>query len=91
MNEQEFVDIFDNDDLAAGALVDFEGDNALAGLLIIHKYLPEQDAIQGVGHEAIYSVDVSDIVEAGITRRDAERLVYLNWMIEDGAYLACFV
>jgi len=67
-----------------------EGDNALVGLNIIAKYLPRK-GIEGAEHDIIYSVDVEEIVEAGITEEDTRRLKELNWMIEEETCLACFV
>lgn len=71
----------------------WDGDNALKGLLIISKYMShdKHELIAGANHDIIYSVGVEEIVEAGITEDDTQALRDLNWMIQDGEYLACFV
>ena len=66
-------------------------DNALAGLNLISKYLPTK-GVEGAGHEVIYSADVSELVEAGITEEDAIQLRTWNWMIDPNwDSLSCFV
>ena len=72
----------------------WEGDNAFQGLQIIAKYVsPEShDIIGAAEHDVIYSVDVDEILKAGITEEDAKILRELNWMIDcDCDCLACFV
>ena len=70
----------------------WDGDNAMQGLKIIEKYFPpDAEIIQGAGHDVIWSVDAEELVEYGITKEDAEELRRLNWMIEEGEYMACFV
>ena len=71
---------------------DWTGDNAFKGLEIIKKYFPEKRVISAAGHDIIYSVDVNELCEAGITEEDAISLRKLNWMIKpDFECLACFV
>lgn len=84
MNRCEFKQIFSGD---SGT---WEGDNALQGLKIIEKYLPGE-GIRGADHDIIHSVDVDELIEAGITKEDVLELCRLNWMIEGDSYLACFV
>jgi len=84
MELSEFNKIFENED------TEWEGDNAIQGLLIIQKYIPNK-GIEAAEHDIIYSVSADDLVEAGITTEDAESLRKLNWMIYDGFYMACFV
>lgn len=83
MNRQEFDKIFEAD---SGS---WKGDNAYQGLQIISKYTDY--LIEGADHDVIWSVDVDKLIEAGITKEDALELRRLNWMIEDGSYMACFV
>lgn len=65
--------------------------NALAGLKIISKYLP-QKGIEGAGKDIIYSVDVDILLEAGLTKEDAELLFKMNWFIdEETDSFACYV
>ena len=87
MTSEEFVKIITDTEAELGEV---SGCNALAGLKIINSYLPTS-GIEGAGHDMIYSANVNVLVEAGITQEDAVRLGELNWMIEDGEYLACFV
>ena len=71
----------------------WKGDNAFKGLKIIEKYMSsdEHDLIAGANHDIIYSVNVEEIVVAGITEEDTIALRSLNWMLEDDSYLACYV
>jgi len=85
MNNEEFKEIMRRE-----TTVLWDGDNALQGLNIISKYLPGKKLLQGAAHDIIYSVDVNDLISAGITTKDVEELQRLNWMVEDD-YLACFV
>lgn len=68
---------------------DSEQCNVLMGLNIIVKYLPTK-GIEATQHDIIYSVDVKEIVEAGITEEDTIKLSELNWMIDEDS-LACYV
>lgn len=70
----------------------WEGDNAFQGLQIIAKYInpAEEDIIQAAEHDIIYSVDLEEIIKAGLTKEDAIALRNLGWMEQDGG-LACFV
>lgn len=87
MTEEKFEQIMDGD---SGS---FTGDNAMQGLLILAKYMPieTETLIQGAGHNEIWGPDISELIEAGITEEDVIQLRELNWMINDGEYLACFV
>ena len=71
---------------------DWNGDNAFQGLTIISKYIKDKDVLSAAEHDIIYSADLDDLIEAGITQDDAIALSKLNWMIEDEFdCLACFV
>lgn len=85
MNVEQLEAIFDDESIN----FDWEGDNAMQGLLIITKYLPNR-GITGADHDVIYSASVEEIVDAGITEKDVRELRRLNWMVEYGG-LACFV
>ena len=85
MNEEQFNAIFDDDKFAVT-----EGDDALNGLQIIAKYFPNKTVLQGAAHDIIYSANVWEIVEAGITEEDTLELRRLGWHLEDG-YLAKYV
>lgn len=62
--------------------------NVVVGLNIIRKYIPKA-GIEGVEHDVIYSVDVEELVNAGITEEDTTKLREINWMINENC-LACF-
>lgn len=85
---EEFEEIM-ADDERSGVRLNEPGDNALKGLLIITKYLPNS-GIEGANHDVIYSCSAEDLVNAGITTEDAILLNALNWMVDDES-LACFV
>jgi hypothetical protein len=89
MTEEEFRKIFSNDETGGSLLSDLEPDNALMGLNLIAKYLPSK-GIEGADHDIIYSVDIEELVEAGITKEDVTMLHLINWGIED-EFLICFV
>lgn len=83
MNREKFIEIMNKEDQ------EWTGDNAFQGLQIISKYTDK--LICGASHDVIWSADIDDLIEKGITEKDVEELCRLNWMIEDGEYLACFV
>ena len=66
-----------------------EGCNIRLGLNIIAEYLPER-GVEAAEHDMIYSAEVEEIIEAGLTVEDAKKLRDLNWMISEEA-LAHFV
>jgi hypothetical protein len=52
----------------------------------------EKDILVAAEHDIIYSVDIDEIIEAGITEKDATDLMLLNWGIDvDNDCLYCFV
>ena len=83
LTEEKFKEIFEKTESK------WEGDNAFQGLQILSKYT--DNLIQGVGRDVIWSVDLDEIIDLGISEEDVEKLALLNWMIEDGSCLACFV
>ncbi len=85
MNQEDLEKILEED--YAGNL---KGDNALQGLKVISAYSPNKTVLQGADHDIIYSVDVSELIDAGLTEEHAWELSRLNWMITD-EYLACYV
>jgi hypothetical protein len=66
------------------------GESTVAGLIILAKYLPKS-GVTGADHDIIYACNIDDLIEAGITEEDTIILKELNWMIQDGVYLASFV
>ena len=88
MNKEEFLEIL-RDEALGGSKINTVGCNAVAGLNLIQKYLPNK-GIEGTGYEVIYSVSADELFNAGITKEDAEELRALNWMIKDNI-MACFV
>jgi hypothetical protein len=83
MTEDRFEEIFQED---SG---DWEGDNAYQGLQIIAKY--SDNVLQGAGRDIIWSENIEELIESGITEEDVIKLRELNWMIHDCTYLACYV
>jgi len=83
MTREEFDQVFENQKTK------WEGDNCYQVLQILSKYT--ENLIEGAGHDVVWSEDIDTLIESGITKEDAEKLRELNWMIEDGSYLACFV
>ena len=86
MTEKWFEEIMDKTD---SQLSNYKEDNALLGLLIIKKYLPER-GVEAAEHDMIYGAEIEELVKAGITEQDVEELAKLNWSIIDDS-LACFV
>ncbi|MDY6857174.1 MAG: hypothetical protein SWO11_21235 [Thermodesulfobacteriota bacterium] len=78
------------EELMNGNVRGWEGDNALQGLKVIEKYIPGR-GIDSADRGIIYSVDVDELIDAGITVEDVEKLCRLDWFIEDNEYLACYV
>ena len=87
MNAERFKEIMNKDE--SGSRLSEPGCNALKGLLVISKYLPES-GVGAVGHDVIYSAGIEELVNAGVTEEDADYLRDLNWMIDEES-LACFV
>ncbi len=88
VTRERFEELFE---ITKSALSDYEGDNALLGLIIINKYLPKM-GIEAAEHDIIYSGDVDELIKAGITEEDVITLRRLNWMIDEfNEGLACFV
>ncbi len=83
MDEERMIEIFKGD---SGS---WSGDNAYQGLVLLSKYT--KNLIQGAGYDVIWSEDISKLIEAGITEADCLELRRLNWMVDNGTYLACFV
>ena len=90
MTRDEFIEIMDDDEISGSLLFGLEGDNALIGLNIIAKYSPKK-VIVGAEHDIIYCGDIGSLIGFGITKEDVEYLSKINWHIEEGEYLACFV
>ena len=90
MTHDEFIKIFDDDEMAGSLLTDLEGDNALIGLNLINRYMPGEIILCGADHDIIYSVTIEDLIKAGIKRESVEYLSKINWSIQDD-YLICFV
>ena len=86
ITKKEFLEIFKT---TASELGKIEGDNCYLGMQIIAKYTNNivARATQGL----IFSETIEKLIEAGITKKDTTELSRLNWDIEDGEYLCCFV
>lgn len=86
ISREKFEEIFEN-------YVEFwKGDNVYFGLQIIAKYIDtlEHNIITSASHDKIASVDVDDLIDAGITEEDVINLRKFNWMMIND-YLECFV
>lgn len=89
MTEERLREIFEDEGIDTKFPKD--QDNALAGLNLIAKYLPNK-GIEAAGHDMIYSVDPDELAESGITEEDVIQLRTWNWMIDsDTDSIACFV
>lgn len=65
-------------------------DRMLPGLVILSKYT--KDVIQAAEHDIIYSMDIEDAIERGITEEEVIKLAESNWMVdEDNGCFAHFV
>jgi len=96
MTEEKFIEIMENENIKT----EWNGCNACQGLDIIRKYLPDKgieraeswDDWDDSAHDIIYSVGISELVEAGITKEDVTKLRALNWILDrESEGLACFV
>lgn len=83
MTREELEKVFEGD----GDIDDMDR-NIFRGLELISKYIPDCD-IRGAEHDIVYCCSVDDLLKAGITLEDAEKLRNMNWMIIED-YLACF-
>jgi len=69
----------------------WDGDNALQGLNILNKHSKGKSVLCAAKHDIIYSLDVEDTLENGLTEEDALSLAKLNWMLDEHDCFACFV
>jgi len=86
MNIEEVLELFENDTPS----IHFEGDETLEGLNILAKYT-KGSVLCGAEHDKIYSVDIEEVLEAGITDEELIRLRGLGFMIDDCSYFSSFV
>lgn len=87
MTREKFKELMEGE----SQLSAYKGCNALLGLKIITKYLPE-GGICGADHDIIFSATITEILEAGITEEDVIELRKLNWIIDEtNTGLACYV
>lgn len=85
MKREELEKIFENEE------TEWDGDNVLQGLNILAKYT-KNCVLGSAEHDIIYSIDVDEALENGITKEDADTLRKINWMIDDDFdCFACFV
>ena len=88
MEIERFLEIMSSDGIVTK--LSEEGCNAMKGLTIIQKYIHDS-GIAGAGHDVIWSVNVEELITAGITEEDTIELRAQNWMTEGDEYMACFV
>ena len=86
MNIEEVLKLFEEDTPS----IHSEGDVTLEGLNILAKYT-KGTVLCGAEHDKIYSVDVDEVLEAGITDEELIRLRGLGFMIDDSSYFSSFV
>jgi len=89
MNEEKLIEIMSDDDIG-GELLPESKDNALEGLEILNKFA-NKSVLEGASHDVIWSINIDEAIENGITEEDVFKLRRLNWMLEDDDYFACFV
>ena len=79
-------------DSADNCTFDWSGDNAFQGLQIVAKYIdPSKKTILcSADYDMICSIAVEDAIEAGMTKKDYEALIQLNWILVHGC-LVCYV
>lgn len=53
------------------------------GLLIISNYIGEKRLIEAAEHDMIYSVELQELLDAGIRETDIEELRNLGWHVND--------
>lgn len=65
-------------------------DNVFQGVMILLRYANNEIVITAAEHDTIYSIDVQEAIDNGITKKEITKLAKLNWMIECESF-ACFV
>ena len=83
MTQEQIKDIFDEIES------NWKRDNAFQGLQILSRYT--DSLIEGANHDIIYGPYVEDMINAGITVDDCEKLAKLNWHIEDDKFLLFYL
>jgi hypothetical protein len=89
MNRERLIEIMSNDDGDISAMRACKC-TATEGLNILSKYT-DKSVLTGANHDVIFSIDIDDALEAGLTEVEAIRLREINWMLEDEDFFACFV
>lgn len=86
-DEDEFRSIMEED-----LYVRTSGDSFFLGLQILSKYIDpmEHRIIGGADHDIVFGPDLCELIEEGITVKDAKKLCELNWMVK-GECIAKFV
>ena len=72
----------------------YVGDNVFQGLLIIGNYINnfKKDVVVAVAHDILYSVEIDELLDFGLTKKDAFILAELGWMLDDdGDCFSCFI
>ena len=89
MNIEKFEELMSDSEVGGSLLSGLNDCNVFLGLKIMKKYIPSA-GIEGAEHDVVYSVDIEELIKAGISEEDVIMLNKLNWMVEDD-YLACCV
>lgn len=83
MDIEEFKDILEERSYDHEYSVE-EGCEVFKGLLIVTKYLPNV-GIEAAEHDQVFSANLKDLIEAGITPEDVIGLARLGWFEEFGS------
>ena len=80
MKSEDFYKLFSDEDYCN---MDSNGDATFRGLVIISNYIDtSKNRIIQSGHDVVYSSDISELIEAGISEEDANKLKEDNWFID---------
>lgn len=88
MTEERFIEIFEPEDYTPCKVS--TRDKAYKGLQIIAKYMdPDKHyIIVACEHDMLYSVQMEELIESGITEEDVMLLENLGWQFENETQLA---
>jgi len=88
MNREEVIELFEKDIPSSGARM--QGDDTFDGLSILSKYT-DGLVLCAAEHDRIYSIDIDEALEGGITDEELIKLRGFGFMVEDGEYFSSFV
>lgn len=85
---ERFKEIMEEDTVGSW---DRKGCDIFNGLKIISRYIPDAFLIVAAEHDIIYSVEVQELLDAGIKETDITQLSELNWHVSEFDSLAHYV